>query len=257
MIRPSSATIKQLAILILLAISATLLVEHSPLDISISQLFYTNGHWLIEKGAQPYAFIFYDGPKLLLILFGVYLLIASLWRYWQSRQTTITATSPLIFRPIMALSSREIGYLLLVIIAVPTIIASLKSITHVSCPNHLYLFNGDLPYLSIWENIVAKTDAKCFPAAQASAGFALYGLAYLPTLYRHRLKIFIMVTALGWIMGVYKMSFGDHFFSHTLVSMLLSWSIACALAIIFLTPLKLMLFKYNFVTQINVAKDNA
>ena len=34
-------------------------------------------------------------------------------------------------------------------------------------------------------------------------------------------------------MGLYKMLFGDHFFSHTLVSMLLSLTIACALANLF------------------------
>ncbi len=34
-------------------------------------------------------------------------------------------------------------------------------------------------------------------------------------------------------MGLYKMMFGDHFFSHTLVSMLLSLTIACALASVF------------------------
>ena len=101
------------------------------------------------------------------------------------------------------------------------------------CPNHLYLFNGDLPYLSIWQNMLAKTDAKCFPAAHASAGFSLYGLAFLPTLQKHRYKIFVIVTVLGWTMGLYKMSFGDHFFSHTLVSMLLAWTLACATATIF------------------------
>ena len=34
-------------------------------------------------------------------------------------------------------------------------------------------------------------------------------------------------------MGLYKMLFGDHFFSHTLISMLLSLTIACALAHLF------------------------
>ena len=221
-----------LSLLVVLAIMTTLLLEHSQLDISISQLFYTNGNWLLEKGAQPYKFIFYDGPKLLLILFGIYLLIISIWKYRQRRRPTII-TKPSFLTPLAALSSREIGYLLLVIIVVPTLIATLKSVTHVSCPNHLYLFNGDLPYLSIWQNMLAKTDAKCFPAAHASAGFALYGLAYLPTLQRHRIKIVILVTALGWMMGLYKMAFGDHFFSHTLVSMLLAWALACGLAMIF------------------------
>ena len=233
MIRAIKTHTGQLVLLIALTVIVTALLEHSQLDVSISQLFYTNGQWLLEKDAQPYRFIFYDAPKLSLILFSVYLLMISIWRYWQHRYPNTANAKPLFFRPIAALSSREIGYLLLVIIVVPTVIATLKGITHVSCPNHLTLFNGDLPYLSIWQNMLAKTDAKCFPAAHASAGFALYGLLYLPTLRTHRFKIFIMVTALGWTMGLYKMLFGDHFFSHTLVSMLLAWAIACGIAIVF------------------------
>ena len=219
--------------LLCLTIIATLTFEHSQFDVHISELFYKNGHWLLEKDAQPYAFIFYDLPKLLLILFGVYLITILTWRYWQSRYSTNVNAQPYFVRPIAALSSREIGYLLITIIMVPTVIATLKSFTHVSCPNHLFLFNGDLPYLNLWQSIVAMTPAKCFPAAHASAGFSLYGLAFLPTLQKHRYKIFMIVTGVGWTMGLYKMLFGDHFFSHTLVSMLLAWTIACGLAMVF------------------------
>ncbi|KAA0914081.1 PAP2 family lipid A phosphatase [Psychrobacter sp. ANT_WB68] len=239
--RATKSGIAQLLLLLTLTVIATLMLEHSQWDVRISELFYSDGHWLLEKGAQPYRFLFYDGPKLLLILFGIYLLMISIWRYRQRPHSNANTTviKPSLLKPTAALSGREIGYLLLVIIVVPTIIATLKSVTHVSCPNHLYLFNGDLPYLSIWQNIVAKTDAKCFPAAHASAGFALYGLAYLPTLQRYRMRIFIIVTALGWIMGLYKMAFGDHFFSHTLVSMLLAWSLACGLAMLFFAKVDL------------------
>ena len=219
--------------LLCLTVMATLAVEHSQFDIWVSQLFYSNGHWLLDKDAQPYVFIFYDLPKLLLILLGITLITVLIWRYVHSRRSHTAHTPPFFMRPIVTLSSREISYLLITIIMVPTVIATLKSLTHVSCPNHLYIFNGDLPYLNIWQNILAKTSAKCFPAAHASAGFALYGFAYLPSLQRHRGKIIITVTLLGWIMGLYKMSFGDHFFSHTLVSMLLAWTIACALATLF------------------------
>ncbi|WP_201555743.1 PAP2 family lipid A phosphatase [Psychrobacter sp. 72-O-c] len=219
--------------LLCLTIIAALTFEHSQFDVRISELFYSNGHWLLEKGAQPYAFIFYDFPKLLLILLGVYLITILTWRYWQSRYSNTKLAKPFLFKPIAALSSRELGYLLITLIMVPTAIALLKGVTHVSCPNHLTLFNGDLPYLNLWQNIVAMTPAKCFPAAHASAGFSLYGLAFLPTLRQYRYKIFAIVTVLGWTMGLYKMLFGDHFFSHTLVSMLLSLTIACALATVF------------------------
>jgi len=131
---------------------------------------------------------------------------------------------------IMPFSVREISYLLTVLILVPSTIALLKAVTHVSCPNHLTLFGGSFDYLNLGQNIVAQTPAKCFPAAHASAGFSLYGLAFLPSLQQYRYRVFEIVTVLGWTMGLYKMLFGDHFFSHTLVSMLLALTIACALA---------------------------
>lgn len=225
--------------LLCLSLIATVIFEHSQLDISISKLFYVNGQWLLEKGAQPYAFVFYDAPKALLILLTIYLMIVLIIKYrWTQSAGSLLSTNSSINRArfsklVIPLSIREISYLLLVIMIVPTTIATLKSVTYVSCPNHLILFGGDLPYLDLWHSMIARTPAKCFPAAHASAGFSLYGLAFLPTWCKYRYRIFDIVTALGWTMGGYKMLFGDHFFSHTLISMLLSLTIACALAHLF------------------------
>ena len=219
--------------LLCVTIIATLVFEHSQLDIHISELFYSNGHWLLEKGAQPYAFIFYDLPKALLILLAVYLIAVLIIKYRQPLPDLTSQHRRKFDRFLLPLPIREIGYLLIIIAIVPATIATLKGVTHVSCPNDLVLFNGDLPYLNLWQNIVAATPARCFPAAHASAGFSLYGLAFLPTLKKYRYQIFTTVTVLGWTMGLYKMLFGDHFFSHTLVSMLLSLTIACALATLF------------------------
>ena len=221
--------------LLCVTIMAILVFEHSQLDVRISELFYNNGHWLLEKGAQPYAFIFYDLPKALLILLAVYLIAVLIIKYRQSRLNATALNWNKLNRSkldkfLLPLPMREIGYLLIILAIVPATIATLKGVTHVSCPNDLAIFNGDLPYLNLWQNIVAATPARCFPAAHASAGFSLYGLAFLPTLRKHRYQIVISVTVLGWTMGLYKMLFGDHFFSHTLVSMLLSLTIACALA---------------------------
>ena len=219
--------------LLCVTIIATLVFEHSQLDIRISELFYSHGHWLLEKGAQPYAFIFYDLPKALLILLAVYLIAVLIIKYRQPLPNTASRHRRKFDRFLLPLPIREIGYLLIIIAIVPASIATLKGFTHVSCPNDLVIFNGDLPYLNLWQNIVAATPARCFPAAHASAGFSLYGLAFLPTLKKYRYQIFTTVTVLGWTMGLYKMLFGDHFFSHTLVSMMLSLTIACALASLF------------------------
>lgn len=228
----------QSLILLFFAMVATFVFEHSQLDITISQLFYDNGHWLLKKNTQPYAFIFYDFPKHMLIALGLVLIGILVCRYggydvgqWQSspfkqRQKRVVKTQ----RWRQSLSNRDIVFLLLALVGVPSVIAVLKSVTHVSCPNHLLLFHGQFAYVSIWQNILAKTPAKCFPAAHASAGFALYAVAYLPQLRAYKKTIVLGVSGLGWSMGVYKMCIGDHFFSHTLVSMLLSWSMVCGIA---------------------------
>ena len=135
--------------LLCLTIIATLTFEHSQLDVHISEIFYVNGHWLVEKNAQPYAFIFYDFPKLLLILLAVYLITILTIKYRQPLNAVLSMNHSKFDRFLIPLSLREIVYLLVILSVVPTVIATLKSITHVSCPNHLSLFNGDLPYLNL------------------------------------------------------------------------------------------------------------
>lgn len=220
-----------------LTIMATLTLEHSQLDIQVSELFYSSGHWLLQKDAQPFAFLFYDLPKGLLVLLFVYLAGVLLMRKGSHAAKTHTAKPSKWHHCVHAFFARltktELIYLMLTILLIPATIGLLKSVTHVSCPNHLSIFHGTLPYLGLWDNFQAMTPAKCFPAAHASTGFALYGLAFLPTLHKHRYKIFKFVSALGWTLGIYKMLFGDHFFSHTLVSMLLSLTIASVLAAVF------------------------
>ncbi|MEJ6069609.1 phosphatase PAP2 family protein, partial [Psychrobacter sp. 16-Bac2893] len=88
--------------LLCLTIIATLTFEHSQFDVRISELFYINGHWLLEKGTQPYRFIFYDFPKLLLILFGVYLIMVLIWHYWQRRYVNTVNAKVFFIRPIAA-----------------------------------------------------------------------------------------------------------------------------------------------------------
>lgn len=223
-----------------LALLSTLIFEHSQIDVTISNWFYIDGSWLIEKDAQPFRFIFYDFPKTLIILLGIYLLINLVVNKQPLAQSTpannllaVKILSGKINRWLLPLNKRELSFLLLTVVIVPSIIAALKGVTHVSCPNHLIIYNGDIPYLSLWQDIISNSRAKCFPAAHASAGFALYVFAYLPRLYRHKVKIIIAVSLLGWIMGLYKMLIGDHFFSHTLVSMWLSWAIAYVMALLF------------------------
>lgn len=214
-----------------LTILATLLLEHSAIDITISQLFYQHGHWLIDKHAKLPDWIFYTGIKRLLIAVEVYILLAWLQRLIAIKKPTHRLAKPAkIFRPLQHFSTQELGYLAGVMLLVPTVVATLKAITQVPCPNALQLFGGALPYLSLWQDMLNRAGQKCFPAAHASSGFALYAWAFLPSLKNYRWQIAVGVTILAWLMGLYKMAIGDHFFSHTVVSMLLAWALASGVA---------------------------
>lgn len=96
-----------------LAIIATLFLEHSPLDVWISQQFYLgNGHWDIERGSFFPDLIFYTGIKRLLIIFEVYIILAWLQRLLQLKQPTHSLARPLaVFRPVQRFSRLELGFL--------------------------------------------------------------------------------------------------------------------------------------------------
>jgi MYXO-CTERM domain-containing protein len=125
--------------------------------------------------------------------------------------------------------NRPLLVALLSIIIVPAVVAELKTLTNVPCPRSIQAFNGDLPHVSVFDSWPEGTRPKdiqrCFPASHASGGFALMALVLLGHTRRQRLAIVSGTLAIGWIMGGYKMLVGDHFLSHTVVSMLLAWLI--------------------------------
>ena len=86
--------------------------SHSQFDVRISEFFYNNGQWLIEKGEQPYAFIFYDGPKALLILLALYLISVLVIKYRQSSNIASIIDNNKTSKFIVPFSIREISYLL-------------------------------------------------------------------------------------------------------------------------------------------------
>ncbi len=233
-----------LLLLISLTVLSVVLLDHSQLDLWISQLFYNNGSWIIDKSQQPYRFIFYRLPKILMQLLALYLLAVIIFRYRQ--QAADSALSKprsnlpnLHFnKQLYPLTEAELFYLLFTLSLIALVLSNLKDMTHVGCPNHLIPFGGELPYLSVWDNIRAKTPSKCFPAAHAGLIFSLYAFAYIPRLYHNRIKIIVWVTVLGWVMGGYKMLIGDHFFSHTVFSMLLAWSLAYGMGMLFFSKTK-------------------
>jgi len=114
-------------------------------------------------------------------------------------------------------------------ILVPLTIGEIKNITNIPCPKDIYTFGGMHSYTRIIGSIKNKfrhdENLRCFPAAHASGGFAFLSCFFLFKSARNRKIALVSAMAVGWSMGVYKMLIGDHFLSHTIVSMISAWLI--------------------------------
>ncbi len=188
----------------------------SDIDIYIQDKLYNfqTHKWFLDESLQPYKFLFYDGIKRALIIIGAIIIVAYLYASLKGK-----------------LKKYQKGLLIVVLssILVPSIVGSLKKTTNMPCPHAEIRYGGELPRTAVWECYTSeyayKKDRACWPAGHASAGFALLSLYFL--FHSKRNKIFALTGAMatGWSMGMYKMLVGDHFFSHTLITMILAWLI--------------------------------
>jgi len=190
--------------------------ESTATDLLLQRFFYDGAEqrWT-WSGAEPITrLFFYDGVKGALIVFLFCLSILLLLH------RRLPRLGPYI---------RGIRIVVLSLTLVPATVAALKVGTHVACPRDLEQFGGELVYAKIFqhnsENGANAGRQQCFPAAHASAGFSLLSLFFLFRSRRNRRRAVYASLTIGWTMGLYKIVIGDHFLSHTIVSMLLAWLI--------------------------------
>jgi len=170
-------------------------------------------------------FFFYDGIKNLLILFafGIFFSLVFLRK-----------------KSLIQEYKKGLIIVLLSAIFIPLIIGSLKAITNTPCPCNIVTFNGIYPEVKVFDSypkdFVQPSKAKCWPAGHASGGFALMALFFLFKTPKNQKKALIVSLVIAWSMGTYKMLLGDHFLSHTIITMLMSW-------LIILIIVKFTLFK--------------
>lgn len=218
---------KQLIISTFLLIFVIGFFQFTNIDIIIQNYFYNfeTKSWLIDKDEPILKFFLYDGLKKGLIIFGVFILILLI--FFRKKEFVKEYKKGLI---ILLLSS----------IFVPTIVGSLKAITNTPCPCNIEHFGGEYPDIKVFdkypEDFIQKSKAKCWPAGHASGGFALMALFFFFKNPRNQFFGLIGAITLGWSMGTYKMLLGDHFLSHTIITMILAWIII--LTIVKLTQLK-------------------
>ena len=186
----------------------------SDVDVYLQDLFYNfqTHKWIVDESLQPWKFIFYDGIKGILLAIGAIFIMVYIYASLKDR-----------------LKSYQKGLLIVVLssILVPTVVGGLKKTTNMPCPHAEIRYNGELPRTAVWEcysqEYADKKQRACWPAGHASAGFALLSLYFLFHSRRNKILALSGAMIIGWSMGMYKMLVGDHFFSHTLITMILAW----------------------------------
>jgi membrane-associated PAP2 superfamily phosphatase len=181
------------------------------------QSFFWNGkEWLIPHDHFLGKILAYDGPKTLLILFAVYLLV-------------------IILLPKLAprwMNRRQAIYVFVSMAVVSVTSTQLRAITNMATPLELTNYGGAFPHLLLFQSKPVGYPCHAFPAGHASGGLALISLywAWFNQPYR-RLGLWIGL-GLGGLMGLYQIARGEHMLSHTLATLGIAWLLSAVLATI-------------------------
>lgn len=200
--------------------------EWLPFDLWIQDHLYDwdSRHWLITFDKHsPLGLTFYVIPKILLGIFAALLLLLTIRQKWGR------FTCPW--------NRRRLVYVLLCLALIPSVVAVLKAHTGVAYPRKIDRYGGgNIPYRTLWQSIPRHTGEKRYkgwPAGHASGGYALFGLAFAALSRSGRKCGLLIALTAGSLMGTYQMLAGNHYLSHTIVTLLLAWLVAGLLTIPF------------------------
>ena len=215
--------ILSLLILLILILS---LFEISNLDVYFQNLFFKDGHWLINADKNKIIkAIFYDGIKRFTIIIGIIIFISLILSF------KVKKLKPYKNRLILSFTS---------FILIPIIVAGLKQFTNTYCPYQLNIYDGEYPYVKLLEkypkDFIQEEEGRCFPAGHSTSGFALISLLFL--FKKNKKHILTIATLLGIIAGTYQTLRGAHFLSHTLFSLISSYIILFTIYSIYLNILR-------------------
>lgn len=210
--------------LCLLALGLWVLLESLPaLDQLAQRPFFGEAGWLLgkptHKAIKAWA---YTGPKVLLgIVAGLSLLLSvAIYKNSNLRQKYAAWQKPLL---LLALS----------LALVPLCMATLKAVSGVYSPVDLLPYGGKHEHIGVLAHLwqYGTVDGgRSFPAGHSSGGFALMSLYFLPLAPKKRKAGLFLGLLAGWGMGLYQMARGEHFLSHTVVTMFAAWVIIALLA---------------------------
>jgi membrane-associated PAP2 superfamily phosphatase len=263
----SRISIKKINLLILVniifGVIALCWINYSDIDLELQRGLFNpqNQSWLIDRNEPTLKFIFYKFPKICLGIFIVVTLVATVLGF---RKRVLNKSSDLMLaheatsffkggllsddqpplkkevalretqgRRIYQFLRKYRHNILLTLLGlslIPLIAGNVKKFTNIYCPSQLEIYNGNYPYVKIFENypadFIQTKKGKCFPAGHAITGFSLLILFFSLTKKSHKIGGLILGILLGWILGTYQMFKGAHFFGDTLIAMFLCFLLA-------------------------------
>ncbi len=219
----SDRKINFLIIIDLALIAAALcLINFTDLDVKIQNYFFNfeTKTWLIDKDEPIKKFIFYKFPKILLGVVILFCLVATILGFKKKSPTR-----------------HKFFLIFLGLVLIPAIGGNIKKFTNVYCPNQLEIYSGERPYVKIFDQYPAGFTqikrAQCFPGGHSVTGFVLFILFFALQKKSHKFLGLFAGFFFGWLLGIYQMMKGAHFFGDTLVSMLVCFLIAAVITKIY------------------------
>ena len=208
------ASTRNILLTLMVLIGTIVFFHFSGLDIWIQNHFYDRATctWLVDRDNKLLDLLFYSGlKKLLIVIYSILLLLL----IFANRLSWIRK------------HRKGLWILVLSAMLVPGATIFLKNTTNTPCPKNLKFYGQNYPTVDVLDtypkSFCQHGKIKCWPAGHASFGFSLMALVFLVRSRRKKMAVFAFAMVVAWSMGTYKMLIGDHFFSHTLISMILGW----------------------------------
>ena len=134
---------------------------------------------------------------------------------------------------------RSAGFVFLATALATLVVGGLKSVTNVDCPWDLAGYGGDNPYVPLFaDRPDGLPQAKCFPGAHSSSGFALMCFYFVWRDRSRRLARWALAggIAVGLLFSIGQEARGAHFLSHDLASAAIVWFVQLGLYAWLLKP---------------------
>jgi membrane-associated PAP2 superfamily phosphatase len=210
----------------LVVLLALLLIEASPLDRLVSDLFFDAASRTFPLRNDFFLdAVMHRWAKYVVIAIGITVLVACVLSLFVAR---------------LVKCRRVLVFLALALGLAPAVVSALKAASPRSCPYDLAAYGGYAPHLGLFEATAAPFGpGHCFPGGHASAGFCLLAFYFVGyALKRPQLARAGLVTGIiaGLALGAGRVAQGAHFLSHNLWTGLICWTVIVLVYLLILGP---------------------